>query len=337
MIRAMLFVDGRWLDTWGLRRLTQSLPSSERRTPFQIDFDALPEVVAAELGGGVEFVRKMFFSSTPVNLHPGDVRSAKEKIDRNEQRFAELRNRFRYEVSISLADYRGEIRMRKEDRKGPLPIPNPVPMALGAEAMFYAAMPSALDVAVFLVGDEVYRPTFRALRRMGKRVALATIREGRDPRLLADASETLDWKPIFIDNADVLDKVELRPRRALMECLSPLHRGDRSVWVIEGLEEPSNFCCSDCRSVSPPSVEGKSREGELAGTVSRIFRHGYGFILFEGKEYFFHASDLPPNTELFTLKENDRVTFRLESRPGQGGDHKRGRARDVTPVRAETR
>src|SRR5579871_224419 len=105
MIRAMLFVDGRWLDTWGLLRLTQSLPSSERRTPFQIDFDALPEVVAAELGGGVEFVRKMFFSSTPVNLHPGDVRSAKEKIDRNEQRFAELRNRFRYEVSISLADY----------------------------------------------------------------------------------------------------------------------------------------------------------------------------------------------------------------------------------------
>lgn len=54
----------------------------------------------------------------------------------------------------------------------------------------------------------------------------------------------------------------------------------------------------------------------LEGTVARvIYDKGFGFILFEGKEYFFHANELENCSSIEQVKRGMKARFTAEDAP----------------------
>lgn len=341
-LRAMVLIDGRWLGTWGSRMLSQALNETKF---FEIDFDGLLDVVHDELGGGFEITRKFFFSSVPINLHSADQGIADSKLYRNELLHARLRERHHYDVVVVEADYRKEMRFRKEDREvGDREPPNPVPMALAAELLFNAAIPNAFDIAIVVAGDAVYRPALEAVRRLGKRVALVSIQPACDDRLHKGGTHMpVDWDVIWLDSEHVVNRVELKPERKRLTCASSYHVGRREVWTTE-LSPPGDrdYYCVDCRQKQEiqtdptrknelenlPAVDKQAQR--LTGLVSRVGHKAFGFITVkDGQEFFFHATDLQGGLEFFALQRGDLVDFEPVVWPGDDPSRVHGRAKRV--------
>ncbi len=74
-----------------------------------------------------------------------------------------------------------------------------VDIALATSMLFSAAMPNAYDVAVAVLGDQDFKPVLQSVRRLGKRVAIASIQgtcaeDLQDPR---DEARVRDFKLIW--------------------------------------------------------------------------------------------------------------------------------------------
>lgn len=341
-LRAMLFIDGRWLGTLGAKRLSKKFNEDKY---FELDYDRLIQVVQEELGNSIEITRKFYCASNPINLHPDDIGVAEAKLYRNDITHARLRERHHYDVIVVDADYRNRLRLRKEDRtptdREP---PNPVPMALATEILYYAALPAALDVAVILLGDAVYRPALEAVRRLGKRVALISIKEACESRLYHPGQVPIsDWDPIFLDSDELINRVELKPERRKLTCKSIYHTGIREVWAMElppvGTDE---YYCKDCRiraiehagpkglaeRVVPSGPATTSKN--LAGVVARVGHRGYGFIrVAEVGDFYFHHTDLSGGLAFSSLKHGDAVEFFPHAMPGSSPDRPEGTAKRV--------
>jgi cold shock CspA family protein len=337
MVKIMLFIDGTWLYS-NLPRLREIYGQDD----FQIDFGKLPQVLAQEVAkdagmAAVDVVRTYLFGSYASNHDPRD----EEAIQRRREFFSMLREEFRYEVEAFPINFMGR-RLRKADRDlGDTfePKEKCVDISLAATMLYYAALPYAYDIALVVAGDQDFKPVLQYVRRLGKRVALASIKGSCAPELAdpADAARVRDFDVIWIDK--ILQKLELTYEKHLRACESPFHKGKRDVWTTFHPRKGQRFFCKTCRDEfnrqkqeahrefpdhAPFENEGEEEHVEagsvgllLPGMVTKkVIDRGFGFIhAADGKDYFFHLSDLTPGLDFDDVVEGLDVEFEIRKTP----------------------
>ena len=346
MARIMLFIDGTWLYS-NIPRLGEAYGSRD----FHVDFGKLPSVlaeqVAKQLGvTEVEVVRTHMFGSYASNYDLMDDDSVQRRLDF----FSMLKEEYHYEVEIFPINFRGR-RLRKEDRdpNDPFePKEKCVDISLATSMLYFAAIPFAYDIAIAVVGDRDFKPVLQHVRRLGKRVAIASIKsscapEFADPR---DEAKVKDFDIIWLD--DLLHNIELKYERHQLECQSPGHRGDRRVWTTFHPRKGQRFYCDLCRAefarqkqdaqqelvssevqAIAADIDQRSRVGQvLTGKIKKkVADRGFGFIqAVDGKDYFFHLTDLQTGLEFQDITEGLDVDFEVKKDPSQD---KAGAAQNV--------
>lgn len=355
MSKLMMFVDGTWLY-----RNTPRLGEAYGTRDFHINYGLLPKVLCDEVARqagttGLELIRTYLFGSYPANY---DLRD-EEPVQRQLDFYATLREEYHYEVETFPIDFRGR-RLRREDRAPGdrfEPKEKCVDIALATAILFYAAVPHAYDIALAVVGDRDYRPVLQHVRRLGKRVAIVSIQgccspEYSDPE---DRFRVKDFDLIWLN--DLISRIELKFERHQRECASPLHVGDRRVWTTYHPRKREQFFCEDCRrkfvqekaaaqeafvapvvsdhtasdfanGIVPPPVP--TAVG-CSGRVKKLVRdRGFGFVQREdGREYFFHFTDLEVGLTWDTLEEGKPVAFDVRREPVGGKAGAAARVRDA--------
>lgn len=360
MIKFMLFIDGTWLYS-----NTSRLVEASGEPGFVLDFGKLPRVLAEEVGrrlGHDEWtvVRTHLFGSYAANVDPRDH----EPVERRLNFFAMLRQQHHYEVEAFPIEYRGK-RLRRTDRDPGdsfEPKEKCVDIALATSMLFNAAMSNAYDVAIAVLGDQDFKPVLQNVRRLGKRVAIASINgacsgEYTDP---ADRARVRDVELLWLE--DLLPRLARRYDPHWLECQSPTHKGERRVETTYYPKRGERFYCPTCREEFQRQREVAAASGAPAGAGSGgnggnggphtatevrvapidtmlmgVVRHkrldkSYGFIMvdgcgeYDGAEYFFHESDIADGTKFAELAEGTVVDFLVKAEPPAG---KAPPARDV--------
>jgi len=337
--KIMLFIDGSWLYGNASR-----LAEAYGQPNFQIDFGKLPHVLAGEVGtqlGGtdVDVVRTYLFGSYASNHDLRDDEAVERRLDF----FSMLKEEFHYEIETFPINFRGR-RIRRLDRD-PRDTFEPkekcVDIALATSMLYFAAIPYAYDIAIAVLGDQDFKPVLQHVRRLGKRVAISSAKnscapEFADPR---DEARVKDFDIIWLD--DLLHKLELKYERHQLQCESPTHRGDRKAWTTFHPRKGQKFFCDECRaefakqkqelqrefvSSHVESIPADGSDGEcsighvLRGKISKkVADRGFGFIHADnGKDYYFHLTDLVQDFNFDDVDEGLLVDFEVKKEPGEG-------------------
>jgi cold shock CspA family protein len=345
----MMFIDGSWLYA-----STPKLAESYGKPDYHVDFGRLPSVLADQIRkqpgvGELDFVRTYLFGSYPSNCDPADHEVAERQL----KFFNMLKEEFHYEVEVFPINFMGK-RLRKSDRVATdtfEPKEKAVDVSLATTMAILAALPGAYDIAIAVVGDRDFVPALQQIRRLGKRVAIASIKrccsaELADP---IDQERVKDYDVFWLD--DLVIELELKYERHRIPCESPTHVGERLVLTEYHPRKSEKFYCDACRKEfvrqkhdaqreyvathvkSTPAgetVEPASLGQELSGVIKRkLPERGYGFIgAADGEDYYFHFSDLASTLEFETMPEGFPVQFQVKRLPGDG---KAGAAQDVRP------
>jgi len=314
MAKIMIFVDGTWLYA-----NTPRLADSFGKRDFQIDFGKLPSVLAEavreQLGNtDVDVVRTYLFGSYASNNDPLDDAVVQRRLEFYEM----LREEHHYEVEVFPINYRGR-RIRKSDRN-----PNDnfeakekcVDISLATSMLYFAAIPFAYDIAIAVVGDQDFKPVLQHVRRLGKRVAISSIKGSCSDDLSdpTDQARIKDFDLIWID--DLLHKLELRHDPHQLDCESPSHKGARKVWTSFYPRRGQKFYCDDCRAqferqrleqhqnryqsgdqgASLETIAGESVGQVIMGHVSAMRTGANGPFAFmktgAGNEYYFNPMQM---------------------------------------------
>jgi len=345
MIKFMLFIDGTWLYS-----NTSRLVEASGEPGFVLDFGKLPRVLAEEVGrrlGHDEWtvVRTHMFGSYADHFDPRD----REPVERRLNFFAMLRQQHHYEIEAFPIDFRGK-RLRRTDRE-PGDVFEPkekcVDIALATSMLFNAAMSNAYDVAIAVIGDQDFKPVLQSVRRLGKRVAIASINgacsgEYSDP---TDKARVRDVEMLWLE--DLLPRLARRYDPHTLDCQSPAHKGERRIETTYYPKRGEKFYCPACREEfgkqreaaaatnaanNVPSTGGKTHspvsepvtyapaETMLMGVVKhKRMDKSYGFIMvdgcgeYDGAEYFFHESDIVDGTRFADLAEGTYVDFQVKA------------------------
>lgn len=345
MIKFMLFIDGTWLYS-----NTSRLVEASGEPGFVLDFGKLPRVLAEEVGrrlGHDEWtvVRTHLFGSYAANVDPRDL----EPVERRLNFFTMLRQQHHYEIEAFPIEFRGK-RLRRTDRDPGdsfEPKEKCVDIALATSMLFNAAMTNAYDVAIAVLGDQDFKPVLQNVRRLGKRVAIASIAgacsgEYSDP---ADRARVRDVEMLWLE--DLLPRLARRYDPHVLECQSPAHRGDRRVETTYYPKRGEKFYCPACREEFARQREAAGWTGVAAApghgggngepatyaptdtTLMGVVKHkrmdkSYGFIMvdgcgsYDGAEYFFHETDLVDGTRFAELAEGTYVDFQVKAEPPAG-------------------
>jgi len=337
MVKIMLFIDGTWLYS-----NTPRLADSYGKGDFQVDFGRFPQVLAEEVSkqlnsAEVDVVRTYLFGSYAANYDPRDEDAVLRRLDF----FSLLKEEYHYELEIFPINFKGR-RLRRADRdqKDPFePKEKCVDIALATSMLYFAAIPYAYDVAIAVLGDQDFKPVLQHVRRLGKRVAIVSIQgscapEFADPR---DEARVKDFDIIWLDH--LLHRLELKYERHQLECLSPTHVGERKVWTTFHPRKGQKFFCDECRAefasqkqeaqqefvsahregLPSADMEVTAKLGQLLTGVikKKVVERGFGFInASDGRDYFFHFTDLQTGLEFHEVEEGLQVDFVVKKEPG---------------------
>jgi len=334
MTKVMLFIDGTWLYA-----NTDKLSEAYGTPNYRVDFGKLPHVLAQQVANSlgvaeVDIVRTYLFGSYPANYDVADEQAVEARLGF----FKMLREEYHYEVEMFPVNFKGR-RLRRLDRDPSdsfEPKEKCVDVALATTMLYLATVPYAYDIGIAVVGDGDFTPMLRSVRRLGKRVAIASIKgscapEFADPR---DEARVKDFDIIWLN--DFLQELELKFERHQIRCQSPIHKGDRLVWTTFHPRKGEKFFCDDCRAeyarqkalaqrevvsneIDPDTsgAEEVSLAKRLTGKISNLVSdRGYGFIrTADGHNWFFHLTDLVPPLEFNKLRKGDSVEFRIKKMP----------------------
>ena len=343
MIKFMLFIDGTWLYS-----NTSRLVEASGEPGFVLDFGKLPRVLAEEVGkrlGHDEYtvVRTHLFGSYAANVDARDM----EPVERRLNFFTMLRQQHHYEIESFPIDFRGK-RLRRTDRDPGDPFEPKekcVDIALATSMLFNASMTNAYDVAIAVIGDQDFKPVLQSVRRLGKRVAIASINgacsgEYSDP---ADKARVRDVELLWLE--DLLPRLARRYDPHFLDCQSPAHKGDRRVETTYYPKRGEKFYCPACREEFSRQREAALAAGLSTGgngavnesatyapidtTLMGVVKHkrldkSYGFIMvdgcgeFDGAEYFFHETDIVDGTRFAELAEGTYVDFQVKAESPAG-------------------
>lgn len=349
MYKVMIFIDGTWLYRT-LPRLAETCGKQE----FKVDYGILPQVIARELGErlgvgakGIDVVRNHLFASLPTNYDYQD----ENLITRQEEFYNLLKEDYHYQTEIFDIDFRGR-RVRHGDRDQEdsfQPREKCVDIALASQLLYHAALPWTLDIAVVVLGDRDFIPVLNTVRRLGKRVAIVSVRsscsqELADPR---DDAGVKDFDLIWMD--DLIEELELKYEPQQLECQSPDHLGESLFWTTYRPRRGEPVYCDTCRQAyaerrssgyqydngqEPDDYQPAEGQPDLGETLAGLIEFkkedkGYGFVTTdEGASFFFHLSDLEGGLSFETLDEGREVVFEVKSLPSGG---KAGAAQNVRP------
>ncbi len=330
MSKVMVFIDGTWLYC-NAPRLSDVKGSPE----YRVNFGKLPRILCDELskrlGVGLDLVRTNVFGSYAVNYDSRDD----EAVQRRRDFFDLLREEFRFDVETYPINFMGRP-LRRADRDpddGFEPRETTVGIALASTLLYNAALSDAFDIAILVMGDASFRPALRQVRRMGKRVALASIRDACSAALSDPRSEAgvVDTDPIWLD--ELLTELELIYERHLLRCESPNCQGPREVWTTFHPRRGQKFYCEQCRAefsrdrheatgtgpgAGPNMVAAQPGEVHTGQIRRKINDRGYGFIaVADGREYFFHLTDLDEGS-FDELREGEEGEFEVKREPANG-------------------
>src|SRR5262249_2765704 len=207
---------------------TSRLVEASGEPGFVLDFGKLPRVLAEEVGrrlGHDEWtvVRTHLFGSYAANVDPRDL----EPVERRLNFFTMLRQQHHYEIEAFPIEFRGK-RLRRTDRDPGdsfEPKEKCVDIALATSMLFNAAMTNAYDVAIAVLGDQDFKPVLQNVRRLGKRVAIASIAgacsgEDSDP---ADRARVRDAEMLWL--AGLLPRLARRDDPDVLGRPSPARSG----------------------------------------------------------------------------------------------------------------
>lgn len=338
MLKTMLFIDGTWLYS-----NTPKLAEAYGKSDFQVDFGRLPKVLAEEVSkqlGEVEtnIVRTYLFGSYASNYDLRDDDTVQRRLDF----FSMLKEEYHYELETFPVNFKGR-RLRRMDRdpRDPFePKEKCVDIALATAMLYYAAIPYVYDIAIVVIGDQDFKPVLQHVRRLGKRIAIVSIQgsctpDFADPR---DESRVKDFDIIWLDH--LLHQLELKYERHQLECQSPTHLGERRVWTTFHPRKSRRFFCDACRAEFASQKQDAQREfvnttaegssiydavdsGGKAGLVlsgvvkKKMAERGFGFIHADndGRDYFFHFTDLRIGLDFNELEEGVLVEFQVKREP----------------------
>jgi cold shock CspA family protein len=338
MLKTMLFIDGTWLYS-----NTPKLAEAYGKGDFQVDFGQLPKVLAEEVSkqlGGAEthVVRTYLFGSYASNYDLRDDDVVQRRLDF----FSMLKEEYHYELETFPVNFKGR-RLRRLDRdpRDPFePKEKCVDIALATAMLYYAAIPYVYDIAVAVIGDQDFKPVLQHVRRLGKRVAIASIQgsctpDFADPR---DESRVKDFDLIWLDH--LLSQLELKYERHQLECQSPTHLGERRVWTTFHPRKSRKFFCDACRAEFINQKQDAQQEfvnvttetggaydqNSSVGNAGLVFsgvikkkmtERGFGFIHGDedGRDYFFHFTDLCPGLDFNEVEEGTVVAFQIKREP----------------------
>lgn len=358
MIKVMVFIDGTWLY------LNTPKLATEYEQEFHIDYGLLPKVLGkkvCEYMGipDVDIVRTHLFGSIAANYNVLD----EDSVQRRQDFFDRLREEYNYEIDLFPINFHGR-RLKKKDRPAGddfEPKEKCVDIALATSLLYNGAMPHAYDIAIVVVGDRDYVPVLQSVRKLGKRIAIASIKNSCAPEYAdpLDAKRVKDTTIIWLN--DIIPEIELKYERRQLECQSPLHVGLKKVWTTFRPRRGMPFFCDDCRRrfseskasipreyIAPlPVAEGAvaadeddmlvSLDKEAADLASAVIgevcdkkiEKGYGFINADnGKQYFFHLSDLE-DIRWDIVDIGSRVMFNVKKEPFESKAGAAGRVRSV--------
>jgi len=312
MPKVMMFVDGTWLYC-----NTPKLSEACGKPEYRVNFGKMPAVLCGELANlmstnELDLVRVNVFGSYAVNHDARD----NDAVQRRRDFFDLLRDEFRYDVETYPINFMGRSLRRAdrdpEDNFGPRETVASV--ALASSMLYHAALPGALDIALFVGGDTSVNPALRRVRLMGKRVAMASIREACARSLTNPRTDVgvIDTSIIWLD--DHLDTLELTYEEHTLHC----EKCAKDVETTFHPRRSQKFYCDDCRTEFAKRREDipDSPEGAVhTGVVRRKMNDkGYGFIEGSGgKQYFFHLTDLDDDFE--NLIEGEAVEFEVKREP----------------------
>jgi cold shock protein len=339
MAKAMVFIDGTWLYS-----NTPRLADSYGKGDFQVDFGRLPHVLAQEVSrqmgsAEVDVVRTYLFGSYAANYDLKDEEAVQRRLDF----FSLLKEEYHYEIETFPVNFKGR-RLRRLDRdpQDPFePKEKCVDIALATAMLYFAAIPHVYDIGIAVVGDQDFKPVLQHVRRLGKRVAIASIQwscapDFADPR---DEARVKDFDIIWLDH--LLDRLELTYERHQLPCQSPTHLGERLVWTTFHPRKSQKFFCDACRTefavqrqeaqhtlntslldspmpIEPHRADSSARLGQLLiGIVKKkVTDRGFGFIhAGDGRDYFFHFTDLLASLDFNDIEEGLQVDFIVKREP----------------------
>jgi cold shock CspA family protein/uncharacterized LabA/DUF88 family protein len=341
----MLFIDGSWLY-----RCRVILRQEVADPHYVIDYKKLPRVLVAKAREALsitdaDLVRTFFFASIPENYDARDT----DEVARRREFYDMLKEEFHFETEILPIDFRRR-RVRREDRElsdSFTPEEKRADVALACAMLYYAAAPSAYDVAVPVIGDDDYVPALQYVRRLGKRVVVASVR-GSCSDAYTDPVDTLrvrDGDTMFLN--DLLEDLRLEYTLVTVQCESPEHIGARTFQTRYRPRPGERVYCEDCRNrfsqhraeaeaelnqPLPTDVVEMAEPGFIVGRIANIItERGFGFIRSEdGRTYFFHMTALR-GLNFQELHERQIVQFRPTEEPG-AHNRNRGNTHDVRPV-----
>ncbi|MBZ0251754.1 MAG: NYN domain-containing protein [Candidatus Methylomirabilis sp.] len=277
-MKAMIFIDGTWLYR-NLPKLAERVGTSS----FRVHYGKLPKILAKRVsdqldGAPIDVVRTNLYGSYADNTHPEDQPLSEAQI----VFFQTLKEKFHYEVEVFPIDFQGE-RVRLEPGAEPTPVARRpkekcVDVALATSMVYYACQPQTYDVAIAVVGDQDFTPALQLVRRLGKRVAIASIHGACSAELFdpKDPGRLKDFGLIWLD--DIAQELGLAPPR-------------------------------------PASAESTALGAELAGKIKYVRQdRGFGFIEAEdGDDYFFHLTDLQGDLRIALMEPGDPVVFEVKT------------------------
>ncbi|VAX18324.1 hypothetical protein MNBD_NITROSPINAE02-1069 [hydrothermal vent metagenome] len=337
MIKLMVFIDGTWLYS-NLRHLAKE----SNQPGFYIDYGLFPIALKNELEKKgalpqLDLVRTFLFGSYPVNYDVMD----EDRAQRRKDFFSMLREDYHYEVEAFPIDYQRR-RILHDDRSCEdsfTPKEKCVDIALATSILYHAAIADSFDIALAVVGDKDYFPLLQKTREVGKRVAVASIRQSC-AKMYSDRSDEKrlkDYHIIWLN--DMIDQITLKQQEALLECKSPLHAGEQGVLSTVRLKVGQPFYCDDCRAqfaeqkaeqmreYTSAGLESHQEEGrweesyepdetEYEGKIENLKPdRGFGFIKRQdGSSYFFHLSHLQ-NAEWAALEAGQGARFTVMKEP----------------------
>ena len=225
-LKAMVFIDGSWLY-----RSRSAVFAKLGEENFEVDYARLPRLLCEELANAIDedvsLVRTLYFGTIP---------SVRSSFNTGKQRafYDFLENTCHYETAIH------EVEIGVGDN---LADDAWISMSLAASMLYYAAMPSAYDVAILVSDNLVYAPPLHAVRLLGKRTQIVSLRmtdgtESPARLTLVGRSRVMDFSPIYLDDHAAEMKLvrELR-MRTCKQC----GREEETTWA------GSDFFCSECR------------------------------------------------------------------------------------------
>ncbi|RMD74837.1 MAG: NYN domain-containing protein [Lentisphaerae bacterium] len=342
MLKLMVFIDGTWLY-YNKRYL-----GNETRNDFHLDYARIPKVLGEALEQQldcerIDIVRNCLFAHFFCNFDPVD----QEVVTRQREFYSILRDRYHYEVEVVPYDLQGKkIKDVEYHILANGEANSYVAVSLTTRLLHYAMLPGCFDIALLIAGNYCYIPLLREIRKLGKRVAIASIKSACCPAFEdpVEGTEIRDFEVIFLD--DYVDAIEFKMQEHMLHCQSPLHEGDTLVATTFHPTPGNKFYCDECRrkydklrrlkDIEAPYVtanaSGKMFDvgNVIKGKIKTKFpERGFGFVIGEdGWDYFFHVTDLAEGVDFSSLSEGDAVSFSIRRAPALG---KAGAASQVQP------